>query len=146
VVQDVMVILLEGPEILPDVDNLIGWLYTVVKRRCVDLIRAGTRRRTREEKAISLKSVINSIDDPDVLVEQTDFIDLVATFISQLPNEQRDVLIDYEINEIPFRDIASKTGVPIGTLMARKKRALDSIRRMLNDTCNTDTIPERRIR
>jgi|GEM_PF-1382606 len=145
VVQDVMVLLLEGPEIIPDVDNLIGWLFTVVRRRCIDLIRAGSRRRNREEKAISLKSIISSIDDPDVLVEQQDFIELIAGIISHLPPEQRDVLIDHEVHELSYREISQNRGVPMGTLMARKKRALDSVRRMLGDMSNPDIIIGRRL-
>ncbi|MFR9547267.1 MAG: sigma factor-like helix-turn-helix DNA-binding protein [Rikenellaceae bacterium] len=48
-----------------------------------------------------------------------------------LPDEQRSV---YELNElqgIPFAEISEATGVPINTLISRKRYAVQSLRRQL---------------
>jgi DNA-directed RNA polymerase specialized sigma24 family protein len=41
-----------------------------------------------------------------------------------LPADQREVLLAQAIDGITFKELAAKTGVPIDTLMARKRRAV----------------------
>jgi DNA-directed RNA polymerase specialized sigma24 family protein len=44
--------------------------------------------------------------------------------MAALPADQREVLLAQAIDGITFKELAAKTGVPIDTLMARKRRAV----------------------
>ena len=50
-----------------------------------------------------------------------------------LPPEQRQVFIMYELEGKSFKEIAAATKVPIGTLLARKKYAVDFLRDYLQE-------------
>jgi RNA polymerase sigma factor (sigma-70 family) len=130
-VQEVMLSILEAPHVLPTIESLLGWLYTLVRRRCVDIIRKDVSRKAREETAVGMEVLFSGTPDPATLMEQDEVVDLVAEAIDRLPALQRDVFIMNALDELTFREISASTGVPMGTLMARKKRAVESIRRHL---------------
>jgi RNA polymerase sigma-70 factor (ECF subfamily) len=62
------------------------------------------------------------------LAEQSEFWDATADAIEALPKAQRDVVIANGIHDQSFRELSEQWQVPMGTLMARKKKGLDSIR------------------
>ena len=47
-VQEAMVSMLRSPHLLAGVERFGAWLFTLVKRRCVDIVRKDTRRKARE--------------------------------------------------------------------------------------------------
>ena len=61
-VQEVMLGLLRTPNVLDSVERLGGWLYTLVRRRCVDIIRRETRRRDAES---NLEDLFEGFDETD---------------------------------------------------------------------------------
>ncbi len=60
------------------------------------------------------------------LIEKADR-DLVRREIEALPLRWREVLILREFEELSYKDIASITGVPVGTVMSRLARARSSL-------------------
>jgi RNA polymerase sigma factor (sigma-70 family) len=69
--------------------------------------------------------------DPATLMEREEVADLVAEAIDRLSPSERDAFTMNELEGLTFREISAATGIPMGTLMARKKRAVESIRRHL---------------
>jgi RNA polymerase sigma factor (sigma-70 family) len=130
-VQDVMLSVMEAPYALPNVESLLGWLYTLVRHRCVDIIRRDVRRKAREEAAASMEDLFTGTEDPAALMEQDEVASVVANAIDHLPGPQRDAFVMNALDGLTFREISARTGVPMGTLMARKKRAVTLIRRHL---------------
>jgi len=130
-VQEVMLSVLEAPHLLPGVESMLGWLYTLVRRRCVDIIRSDVRRKAREEAAVNMERLFDGADDPASMMEKDEVIRLVAKAVDELPKPQREIFVANAMEGRTFREIAEETGVPPGTLMARKKRAVDAIRRRL---------------
>jgi RNA polymerase sigma factor (sigma-70 family) len=130
-VQEVMLSVLEAPHVLPNIENLLGWLYTLVRRRCVDIIRSDVSRKAREEAAAGMELLFTGATGPATLVEEEEVAGLVAEAIDRLPASQRYAFVTNTIDGMTFREMSARTGVPMGTLMARKKRAVESIRRYL---------------
>jgi RNA polymerase sigma factor (sigma-70 family) len=130
-IQDVMLSILEAPYALPNIESLLGWLYTLVRRRCVDIIRRDVSRKAREQTAVGMEVLFTGTTDPATLMEQDEVADLVAEAIDRLPALQRDAFVMNALDGLTFREISASTGVPMGTLMARKKRAVESIRKHL---------------
>ncbi len=130
-VQEVMLSVLEAPHLLPDVESMLGWLYTLVRRRCVDIIRSDVRRKAREVAAVNMERLFAGADDPAAMMEKDEVIRLVAKAVDELPKPQREIFVANAMEGKTFREISEETGAPPGTLMARKKRAIDAIRRRL---------------
>lgn len=62
--------------------------------------------------------------DPEAELLRDGLDESLQTAMAALPAEQREVLQAQAIDGITFKELAAKTGVPIDTLMARKRRAV----------------------
>ena len=129
VVQEVMLFLLGAPHTLARVERLGAWLYTLVRRKCVDVIRREGRRRIKEADS-GLGDLFEGTD-PSEWIEREEFSDAFARTVDSLPGTLRSVFIRNGLEDKTFREISEETGVPKGTLMARKKRAVETLREAL---------------
>jgi RNA polymerase sigma factor (sigma-70 family) len=132
-VQEAMLSLLRAPHVLGGVERLAGWIFTVVRRRCADIARSDSRRRSAEAEAEEQVGVedLFDVDDPAALMERDEVADAVAEVVEGLPGELRFAFMGNALDGRTFRELAEESGVPAGTLMARKKRAVDRIRHEL---------------
>ncbi|MFC5475586.1 RNA polymerase sigma factor [Paraherbaspirillum soli] len=60
--------------------------------------------------------------DPETLAVRRDDVDLIHRALAALPVEYREVLVLRELEDMSYRDIATVTGIPIGTVMSRLAR------------------------
>jgi DNA-directed RNA polymerase specialized sigma24 family protein len=51
--------------------------------------------------------------------------------LDELPPEQRDVFVEHELDGSSFKHMAQRSGVPLNTLLARKRSAVLHLRRRL---------------
>jgi RNA polymerase sigma factor (sigma-70 family) len=126
-VQEVMVALLESPSLLESVDRMAGFLYAVVRRRAIDILRSQSRRH-RREGADLVEELLDDRADPAGELESEELARAVAAAIRELPAPLAEAFTANTFEGITFRELSVRTGVPMGTLMARKKRATDRIR------------------
>jgi len=129
VVQETLLTIISGPHVLSGVERIGGWLLTSAKRRSMDAIRAASRRRKREA-SVGLEDLFEHTD-PHELMEQEEFAQAVARAVKALPRANREAFVANALEMKTFKEISEESGVPIGTLMSRKKRAVDEIRARL---------------
>lgn len=130
------------------IEQLTAWLFTVARNKITD--------RKRKHKPDSLEDVFaspdgdeslnwteflfNSSDDPEREYLRTLFWEELRVALDELPPEQREVFIMNELEDVSFKDIAEKTGVPVNTLLSRKRYAVLHLRERLlilkNDLLN----------
>lgn len=139
IVQDVMLRLFEAPDPGLPIENLAAYVYRALRNRVIDLLRARRRGRERSieepvhaDEDISLRDMLEDarIDVPRDMEREELRRDLFDA-IEELPDEQREVLVLTEFEGWSFRELSEATGTPIGTLLARKSRALGKIRKRL---------------
>jgi RNA polymerase sigma-70 factor, ECF subfamily len=53
----------------------------------------------------------------------------IRRLVAELPEQFREAIVLREINDLPYRDIADVTGVPVGTVMSRLARARSMLRK-----------------
>lgn len=129
VVQEVMANLLRAPHLLADVEHVGGWLLTLVHRRCVDIFRREKRREGAVEERFLLE--VFEQEGPAESAEQNELWEAISEAVGALPDELRLAFLENAVEEKPFREISEETGIPMGTLMARKQKALGQIRECL---------------
>lgn len=66
---------------------------------------------------------------PDAILESREFWAALDEALGQLPPEQRDVFVAHELDGVPFRQLAEDSGVPLNTLLGRKRYAVLHLRR-----------------
>ena len=96
------------------------WLFTIMHNLSVSRWRTLRRRGTPVEHAA----------EPSVPAAQEDRLltrDLLRG-LSDLPVEQRQVLLLVTVEGFGYREVAAILGVPIGTVMSRLSRARDALR------------------
>ena len=67
--------------------------------------------------------------DPEALLQQSDDSERLNALMERLLPEHRTVLLLREVEELSYQEIASVTGVAIGTVMSRLARARAALRR-----------------
>jgi DNA-directed RNA polymerase specialized sigma24 family protein len=63
-------------------------------------------------------------------------LDDVFAAIEELSAEEKAVILATEMEGRTFKELAEDWGIPLGTLLARKSRALDKIRNQLTGQTN----------
>jgi RNA polymerase sigma-70 factor (ECF subfamily) len=111
-----------------------AWLHQILRRVCFNFLRdAKTRARLISgEGADWLVDVARAAhSDPAVDAERADTRRRVAAALDRLPPHEREVLVLKEFEELKYREIAERLGVPIGTVMSRlyaaRKRLADAL-------------------
>ena len=125
-VQEVMLSLVRAPHVLAALERVGGWLLALVHRRCVDLVR-GDRRREEKEAGAGIENLFPGAD-PAELAEREELCRAVARAVDALPEELRWAFVRNGLQEKTFREMSEESGVPMGTLMARKAKAVELLR------------------
>ena len=68
--------------------------------------------------------------DPEAALSQREGEAGLASALAALPAELRECLVLREFEDLPYRDIARITGVPVGTVMSRLFRARQTLARI----------------
>ena len=119
------------------IENITGWLFQTARNRIVDWYRRRYRSDVSIESNESLGSILedSGVDLDDQLIRDAMF-DELALAIDELPEAQRNVIVRQAIRGETFRSISDETGVPINTLIARKRYAMQSLQIRLEDIGN----------
>lgn len=142
--QDVFLALVSRWNMGEKIENAMAWVLTVAARRAVDAL----RRRSRGE--VSLDAGIEGTAASDIMdladasaaseseaMEREELRGAIEDAISELPAEQREVFLMHEVEGLSFKEIAARTGAPLGTLLARKRYAVAKLRETVSRKIGT---------
>jgi RNA polymerase sigma factor (sigma-70 family) len=112
------------------VETSRGWLFRVAFHEAL-----ASRRRaaSRDDGNRRLGRLRPRPDDPspDAPVIRTETVALVREALAKLPEEQRKVVLARVYEDKTFAEIAGETGLPLGTVLTRMRRALEKMRKTL---------------
>jgi RNA polymerase sigma-70 factor (ECF subfamily) len=104
-----------------------AWLLTIVKNCHLTALKQRQRRNfvplPEEQDVQDGHAMIAATPDPETTSIRRDEERTLDRLMSALPEEQREVLVLREIEELDYRQIATITNIPIGTVMSRLARA-----------------------
>ena len=109
----------------PEKGSLVGWLLGIGRRKVVDRLRAAARETRVVETVRRLPEQATTGPDPDTVVDRL----VVADELAQLPDEQRRMLELAFYDDLTHQQIATVTGVPLGTVKSHIRRGMQSLRR-----------------
>ena len=129
VLQDALVAVLGSQSFDPARGSFKSWFLTVVRNRCLDLLR---QRQRRPQVAIDQVQVAaSSTGDPESAFEQDEMQAILKRELRRLPSDQQEILILREYLDLTYAEIGRVLGVPPGTVMSRLHRArLALVKRM----------------
>lgn len=129
VVQDVFVSFVQCIDTFKLTGSLKGYLLTCVANLSRDRNRASGKTPARLNET---DLAISDLRMPDQTVISTEELRRLRQAISELPYEQREVIILHLQSRRTFRQIAALQGVAIGTIQSRYRYGLDKLRHLLN--------------
>lgn len=142
ILQDVFYQLASNHGIVDTIENMAAWLFRVARNRIIDVYRK------RKPESIDTNAAYDADEDetyffglaklssdendePDAQYERSMVWETLTEALNELPEEQRDVFILHELENKSFQDIAEITGVPINTLLSRKRYAVLHLRKRM---------------
>ncbi len=108
--------------------DMRAWLFSIMHNLRVDQLRRPT-----------VPTVSTHCMDEDELElptrpAQTDELEVrdLESALSQLPDEQREVLLLVALEEMSYAEIATTLGIPVGTVMSRLSRGRERLRLVMD--------------
>ncbi len=140
ILQDVLYQFTQYLRLGTDIDSLTGWLFAVTRNRITDWFRKKKEDRF-SDTAIEMADGEGPLYLSDILPDasaQTDvpmlrkfMSEAITEAIDELPEEQRYVFLQHEVEGRSFKEIAAETGISVNTLLSRKRYAVLSLRERL---------------
>ncbi|HLK29796.1 MAG TPA: sigma-70 family RNA polymerase sigma factor [Puia sp.] len=127
------------------IEQVSSWLFTVARNKIIDSYRK--KKPESLEDALSYESEEGEINFKEILLADKNsnpetehlrnmFWKELQDALEELPEEQRNVFIWNELEDVPFKEIAEKTGVQVNTLISRKRYAVLHLRDRLQTLYN----------
>ena len=111
-----------------------AWLIRIAHNLVIDMARNGDSNNVVSSDDFS-KDILNNINlsegtlESQLIKEQN--IKTLNQLLEYLPEPQREVIIMHFYEDLPFREIAEKTGVSINTALGRMRYAIINLRKMI---------------
>ncbi len=119
------------------ITHISSWLYTVARNQILDRKKKKTETRFRtyenaEGESCSQEELIEGEESsPEDAFLHGMVREEMAAALAELPPEQRTVFELTEMEGISFREISDSTGIPVNTLISRKRYAVLHLREKL---------------
>jgi len=137
IVQDVFFEFIEACRLPEPIEQVGAWLYRVARNRIVDRFRKRKPQSLRQpgdadDGEGELENAVASADaDPETAYARSAIVEALSAALAELPAEQRSVFIAHELEGRSFAELAKESGVPLNTLLARKRYAVLHLRERL---------------
>ncbi len=122
------------------IESVSGWLYRVAKNKITDRFR---KKKTAHLEDFTFESENGEINFKEILLADNStpenaffkklFWEELMAALNELPEKQRDVFVQNELEDISLQQIANKTGESIKTIISRKGYAVKHLRERLNN-------------
>ena len=139
IVQDVFLELWEKRAVLSMPVNLVAFLFTTTKNKCIDHLRhrvviRETTNKLMEEQQLILKMKFDSLEafDQDFLTEN-DIEDVLKKAIDSLPEKCREIFIKRRIEGKKQKDVAAELNISTNTVETQMGIAYKKLRAELKD-------------
>jgi RNA polymerase sigma-70 factor (ECF subfamily) len=105
--------------------DLRAWMFTIMHNVYVNHVRAN--------KSAVVTALEEEVVQPAIRATQGDRLEVLdlQVALSQLPEEQREVLLLVGLEQLTYEEAARVLGIPIGTVMSRLSRGRERLRGLL---------------
>jgi RNA polymerase sigma-70 factor (ECF subfamily) len=140
IVQDVALNIYSKLDINEPIENLAGYYYRALRNRIIDYQR-------KPKNHVSIENYSNdgvenyfhktmedsSEQDLEDVLFRDELKDKVVEAIDKLQPDQQAIIIETEFNGHSFDELSRRWQIPLGTLLARKHRAIKKLKEILKD-------------
>ncbi len=132
IIQDVALKLFTGADRYVPIHNVAGYVYYAIRNKIIDVMRHNQRvrsdRDTGESKLLEFAELIYDTDDPAYTEHMKQEL---KEAIFGLKPDYREIILAIDFGGLSYREVARETGIPEGTLMSRRHRAISLLYKKL---------------
>jgi len=139
-ISDLMLSMFEKADLLPQIENLTAYVYRALYHRAIDWLRKRKHQTSLDQEVgmVERRTLLDlepSSPDHDsaVTAEGREFRERLFAALDGIKAEQRAVWVATELEGYTFSELSRMWGIPVGTLLARKHRAMIALRASLQD-------------
>ena len=121
--QDVFLKLLQVQDKIPEGKEATPWVHVVASNLLKDKYRVATSRAAMADRLALTEADLTDVSDPSAVMEMEETIGDFISRYSNLPDELAITMHLYVDELMPYKDIAMKLNIPIGTVASRISRA-----------------------
>lgn len=121
--QDVFLKLLQVQDKIPEGKEAAPWVHVVASNLLKDKYRVATSRAAMADRLALTEADLTDVSDPSAVMEMEETIGDFISRYSNLPDELAITMHLYVDELMPYKDIAMKLNIPIGTVASRISRA-----------------------
>lgn len=116
---------------LTELEAFRSWIYQITTRRCLDLLRTRSRRRTDATDSDRMTDVASTdaTTDPAAAATYQAHLRGLADHLGRLPDDQRACWVLRELHELSYHEIAFAMRLPVSTVRGRIARARQNLMR-----------------
>jgi len=103
------------------------WMLRIVRNTCYTWLEKNRHARAADTFDEARHSPGTPAIAPDAALLAGEECELLRQVLAQLPEESREMIVLRELEGMTYREIASVTGVPMGTVMSRLARARERL-------------------
>ena len=139
IVQDVFLDFWEKKELLPLPINILAYLFTSIKNRCIDFLRhkivqKEVENKMQEEYRLTLQMKYYSLGELDEGISEKDDVEqLLSKVIDSLPERCREIFLKSKIEGKKQKEIAEEMNISINTVETQMGIAYKKLRNELKD-------------
>lgn len=142
IIQDIALNIYSKADISGPIRNIAAYIYQAARNKIIDLYRK--KNYTVSIEAFSdhkdnnaLLNTVKAEDDEELPAYKDEILQQkLADALEKLNPIERELIQRTEYEEYTFQELADEWDIPIGTLLARKHRALGKLRKMLQEDFN----------
>jgi len=137
IIQDVFLATFNAQSVSP-IDDTLAYIYRAISNRVIDLRRkkGGDELSSDQcdENGVTLGEMLH--DDRTSVEESfngSELRDSLFAALAQLSELERRIIIENEFESKSFAQLSRETGMPVGTLLSKKSRAMKKLARILDE-------------
>ncbi|MCK0161026.1 RNA polymerase sigma factor [Allomuricauda sp. F6463D] len=134
IVQDVALRVFSRPDDAIPVTNVGGFVYNAIRNRIIDIMRGRKERKLPSEDIDRQWREFAEFFYGDADNKYSPKMEIaLKKAIQDLKPAYRDIIIAIDFEGYNYKEIAEKTGIPAGTLMSRRHRAMSELSKTLEN-------------
>ncbi|RAI98408.1 RNA polymerase sigma factor (sigma-70 family) [Chitinophaga skermanii] len=140
ILQDVLFQFTQYLRVGTQVESITGWLFAVTRNKITDWFRkkketnfsAGQMVNGEGEDTLYLSDILADVSaQADAPLFRKIISEAIMEAVDELPEEQRFVFLQHEVEGRSFKELSEATGVSVNTLLSRKRYAVLYLRERL---------------
>ncbi len=131
IIQDVALKLFSGADRYSPINNVAGFVYNSIKNKIIDIMRSNRSITYENKNEIKLQEFTEIVYETSDRLYSEELKVLLKKAILNLKPNYRDIIIAVDFEGYTYKEISIETGIPEGTLMSRRHRAISILYKQL---------------